>query len=78
MKTKIAIQGIKGSNHYQVALDYFGADIALEDCASFDALVHSLVDQRADYGVMAIENSIAGSIIPNYALMDKYQLSIVG
>lgn len=78
MKTKIAIQGIKGSNHYQVALDYFGTDIALVDCASFDALVHSLVDKRADYGVMAIENSIAGSIIPNYALMDKYQLSIVG
>ncbi|MFM1888217.1 MAG: P-protein [Bacteroidota bacterium] len=78
MNTKIAIQGIKGSNHYQVALDYFGEDIEFVDCASFDALVHSLVDQRAEFGVMAIENSIAGSIIPNYALMDKYQLSIVG
>ncbi len=43
---------------------------------SFDILVDSLLDKSADLGVMALENTIAGSIIPNYALIDKYNLHI--
>lgn len=78
MSVKIAIQGIQGSNHHQVALDYFGEDIALAECLSFDALVQTLLDKKADQGVMAIENSIAGSIIPNYALVYENNLHIVG
>ena len=45
---------------------------------SFDALIESLIEDKSDFGVMAIENSIAGSIIPNYSLIDKYGLSIIG
>ena len=78
IKQQIAIQGIKGSFHHQVALDYFGEAIALEECASFDALVEHLIQGNVDQAVMAIENSIAGSIIPNYALIDQNNLSIVG
>ena len=78
MSLKIAIQGIKGSNHHQVAKDYYGDAITLVECLSFDELVANVLDGTADKAVMAIENSIAGSIIPNYALIDRNDLKIVG
>jgi len=78
MGFKIAIQGIKGSNHHQVALEYFGNDIDLVECLSFHKLVDQLLNKQADKGVMAIENSIAGSIIPNYALVYHNNLHIIG
>ena len=78
MSLKIAIQGIKGSNHHQVAKDCYGDDIELVECLSFDALVDKLLTKEADQGVMAIENSIAGSIIPNYALVNHNDLHIIG
>jgi prephenate dehydratase len=78
METKIAIQGIKGSFHHQVAQQYFEHVDGLDECMSFDDLVKSLVDNRSQKGVMALENSIAGSIIPNYALIDRHNLHIIG
>jgi prephenate dehydratase len=78
VKLKIAIQGIKGSNHHQVAKDYFGDDVTFVECSSFDILVDHLINKTADKGVMAIENSIAGSIIPNYALVFHKNLHIIG
>lgn len=78
MKLKIAIQGIKGSNHHQVARDFFGEDIDLVECLSFDELVSHTLSGRADKAVMAIENSIAGSIIPNYNLVFHNNLHIIG
>lgn len=78
METKIAIQGIKGSFHHQVAQEYFHQDVLVNECLSFDALVESLMHGKSQLAVMAIENSIAGSIIPNYALIDKNDLHITG
>ncbi len=78
MKKRIAIQGIKGSNHHQVAEEYFGKDIELVECLSFHGLVDELISKKADQGVMALENSIAGSIIPNYALVYENNLHIIG
>jgi len=78
METKIAIQGIKGSFHHQVAQEYFHQNVAVNECLSFDALVDSLLNDKSQLAVMAIENSIAGSIIPNYALIDKNELHIIG
>ena len=77
-KLRIAIQGIKGSNHHRVASEYFEGDIDLVECLSFHNLVDTLLDGEADKGVMAIENSIAGSIIPNYALVCEKNLHIIG
>jgi len=77
MNNNIAIQGIKGSYHHEVAAQRFGAAISLEECLSFDALVAAVTSGVAPVGVMALENSIAGSIIPNYALIDKHNLHIV-
>ena len=78
MNKIIAIQGAEGSNHHKVARDFYGSNIELKECMSFDALVARLLEGSATDGVMAIENTIAGSIIPNYALIDSNNLHIVG
>jgi prephenate dehydratase len=78
MEVKIAIQGIKGSFHHQVAQEYFGENVQVDECLSFDELVDSILSGKTDQAVMAIENSIAGPIIPNYALIDKNNLHIIG
>ena len=78
MKNSIAIQGIKGSFHHIVTKQYFKNEGVINEFLSFDELVNSLVDEKCNYAVMALENSIAGSIIPNYALIDKNNLHIVG
>lgn len=78
MNAKIAIQGIKGSFHHQVAQEYYEQEVVVDECLSFEELVDSLLSGKADQAVMAIENSIAGPIIPNYALIDKNNLHIIG
>ena len=74
----VAIQGTEGSFHYQAAQDYFGSGIDILECRSFDAVVKALLAGQAQTGVMAIENSIAGAILPNYALIDRNNLYIAG
>ncbi|WP_223034812.1 prephenate dehydratase [Hanstruepera marina] len=78
MIKSVAIQGVQGSFHHIVAKNYFGDTVVLKECLSFDKAVDTLLSKQADAVVMAIENSIAGSIIPNYALIDGYNLHIVG
>ena len=48
------------------------------ECLSFDALIEQLLNGKADTAVMAIENSIAGSIIPNYNLVYHNNIHIIG
>lgn len=78
MKKPIAIQGVKGSFHHEVVQQYFNIDEQVVECMTFDSAVDSLLQGQTDTIVMALENSIAGSIIPNYALIDNYHLNIVG
>jgi prephenate dehydratase len=77
-KLKVAIQGIATSFHEVAAMTYFNTPIETVECLSFHALCEALKHDRADYAVMAIENSIAGSILPNYFLLQEYHFSIVG
>ena len=60
----VAIQGTIASFHHQAALDYFGKGIDILECRSFDAVVKAVLSGAAQYGLMAIENSIAGAILP--------------
>src|SRR5436190_14710094 len=77
-KTRVAIQGIATSFHEVAALSHFDGPIDIVECLSFHALCETLKHDRADFAVMAIENSIAGSILPNYFLLQEYHFSIVG
>jgi prephenate dehydratase len=61
-----------------VALEYFGNSVEFIELLSFDEVAESVIDGFCELGLMAIENSIAGSIIPNYALIDSLGLNIVG
>ena len=75
---KIAIQGTKGSFHHIVASQYFGASADLVECMSFRDMPQLIVNGEVSFGVMAIENSIAGAILSNYALIDEHNLAIAG
>lgn len=77
-KLKIAIQGIAASFHEVAAVTYFHEPIQTVECLSFHALCESLKKGESDFAVMAIENSIAGSILPNYFLLQEYHFSIIG
>jgi prephenate dehydratase len=77
-KTRVAIQGIATSFHEVAALTYFNEPIETVECLTFHRLCESLKNDESDYAVMAIENSIAGSILPNYFLLQEYHFSIVG
>lgn len=74
---KVAIQGIKGSYHDEAAHQLLGNNIELLECLSFPDLAKAVVDEEVEVAVMAIENSIAGSILPNYNLMLNNDLHIV-
>ena len=77
-KKRVAIQGIRASFHEEAAFKFFGTDIKTIECDSFKQTCEVLKDKKADYVVMAIENSIAGSLLPNYTLLREYNFSIVG
>ena len=66
---KVAIQGYEGCFHHIAAEGFFGQGIEIVPCATFRGVVKALEEGRADAALMAIENSIAGSILPNYGLL---------
>ena len=78
MIKSVAIQGIKGSFHHIVSQQFFDATVHVNECMTFDSVVDSILNKKSDAAIMAIENSIAGSIIPNYALIDAQELHIIG
>ncbi len=75
---KVAIQGIKGSFHDMVAHKFFGDNIEPVECKTFKMECDLLTRGEVDYMVMAIENTIAGSLLANYALLREYHLRIIG
>ncbi len=77
-KPRVAIQGIRASFHEEAAFKYFGENIETVECNSFKQTFEALKNNNADYVVMAIENSIAGSILPNYSLLLSYAFPVVG
>jgi len=75
---KIAIQGGRASFHDITARYYFGEDIEISECSTFRELCNQLNDGVVDYAVMAVDNSIAAAILPNYALIEEYGFKITG
>ncbi|MFT3677313.1 MAG: prephenate dehydratase [Chitinophagaceae bacterium] len=75
----VAIQGYEGSFHQMAAQLFFGKQVPVITCGTFRDVVRIASNKReSDGGVMAIENSIAGSILANYNLLQKSNLRIVG
>ena len=79
MRKIVSIQGYEGSFHQVAAQKYLGKDVEVIACATFREVIKIASDiKQSDGGFMAIENSIAGSILPNYALLQKSDLKISG
>ncbi len=79
MAQRISIQGYEGSFHHMAAQLFFGKKIEVIACDTFKEVIKIAENEKAsDGGVMAIENSIAGSILPNYNLLQKSNLSVIG
>ncbi len=78
MSLKIAIQGIESSFHDMAVKKLFpNEEVELIMCNSFEKVTQSINDFSADYGVLALENTTAGSILPNYNLIDSNNLEII-
>ncbi len=76
---RVAIQGTLGAFHEIAARAYFSdEDVEVIPLETFREMVDSVSEKVADYGIMAIENSVAGSILPNYALITEANKRIVG
>jgi len=79
MATRVSIQGYEGSFHQEAARQFFGKNVEVIPCATFrDVIKIASGKKESDGGVMAIENSIAGSILANYNLLQKSSLKIIG
>lgn len=75
----ICIQGYEGSFHQVAARSFFGKQVEVITCATFRDLIRISSDKKQSAGgIMAIENSIAGSILPNYNLLQKSNLKVIG
>lgn len=78
-KLKVAIQGVAGCFHDAAARQYFeGREIETVPCDSFHSLFESLSTDASMIGIVAIENTIAGSLLANHELLRQSNLSIVG
>ncbi|MFN8291707.1 MAG: prephenate dehydratase [Chitinophagaceae bacterium] len=76
---RVSIQGYEGSFHQVAARLFYGKQVTVLPCDTFKEVVRTAsAKKESDGGVMAIENSIAGSILANYNLLQKSSLRIIG
>lgn len=78
MLTSVAIQGQAASFHHIATRDYFGNDVSLVMCDTFAETFRALAEGRSEHAVVAIENSLYGSINEVYDLLLKYKFWIGG
>jgi prephenate dehydratase len=78
MNKRVAIQGFQASFHETAALQFFGEEIELLECANFPQLFTAMKSGESDFAICAFENALAGSILPNYALLRNSNLEIFG
>ena len=79
MALQVSIQGYEGSFHQMAARQFFGKNVSVLACDTFSQVIKAAADKNnCDAGIMAIENSIAGSILANYNLLQSSSLKIAG
>lgn len=75
---KVIIQGIAGSFHDIAVRKYFGDEVELVECPTFKEQFQMMKKDTSLLGMVAIENTVAGSILPNYNLIRESELKVVG
>ena len=74
----IAIQGISGSFHHEAAMVYFQKDFDLLECMTFKSLIAETANGKASFGLIAVENSLVGGMLPNLTLIRESGLIVNG
>jgi len=78
-RLKIAIQGAEASFHHIAAIAHFPEqEVLVQECRRFKEVCEALVNDEVDLALMAIENTLTGSLLPNYALLQHHPLHIIG
>ncbi|MDO4461771.1 MAG: prephenate dehydratase [Bacteroidia bacterium] len=76
---RVAIQGVEGANHQIAAEEYFqGEEVQVVPCTTFQDLFQAVRDDNSLYGIVAIENTLVGSINANYTLLHESGLTVIG
>lgn len=76
---KVTIQGVRGCYHEVTANNFFhGEKVEPIECDTFNEVFNKVCTDKAEYAVVAIENTIAGSLLQNYELLNKSGLRIIG
>jgi prephenate dehydratase len=76
---RVAIQGQHGCYHETAAREYFaGREVEVVCCKSFGEVFARLAADTSLMGIVAIENTIAGSLLQNHELLRTSQRQIVG
>lgn len=78
VQMKVGIQGIRGAFHEEAALKWFGDGLVLHPCRDFPDLLDDLLEGKCDRAVMALENTISGTMQRNLRLLGSRELRIVG
>src|SRR5690625_1642470 len=78
MTKKVSIQGAPGAFHHIAATYYEGAPVDVVGRRTFEEVIQDVMNDSVDYGLMAIENSIAGTLLNNYSLIKDSDARIIG
>ncbi|HZU77195.1 MAG TPA: prephenate dehydratase domain-containing protein, partial [Dehalococcoidia bacterium] len=78
MVVRVAYQGMPGANSEIALFGYFGRAAEPVPCESFARLFDAVLQGDADYGVLPVENSLAGSVEGSYDLLIRHPVFIIG
>lgn len=77
--TKVAYQGVAGAYSEQCVCQFFGENVERFCVEEFKDVMEQLLQGKADYGVLPIENSSVGTVSGIYDLLSEYKdLCIIG
>ncbi len=74
--TRVAFQGVAGAFSEEAARQFFGVQVETIPCPDFKALFVSVEQGDADYGLLPVENSTAGSVVHAYELLMEHDLRV--
>ncbi len=76
--TIVAFQGEHGAFSEEAIFQHFGRDVTTLPCRTFGDIFQAIEEDRADFGVLPVENAVAGSINKAYDLLLEHDLRVQG
>jgi prephenate dehydratase len=74
--TIVAFQGTEGAYSCQAIDRFFGVDVQKMEKQSFSEIFMAVEEGSADYGMLPVENAVAGSVAQSYELLVEHDLLI--